>query len=122
MIENLIWLAMCIYFEAAGEPKAGQIAVGHVILNRVEKSGNSIKDVVTKPRQFSWLNEGRPPIKDYKSFIKCVDSAIECLRQRLDGKDLWGADHYFNPNKSNPTWQKSMEIIVTIGNHKFLKS
>ena len=28
-------LALNIYFEARGEPKLGQIAVGHVVLNRV---------------------------------------------------------------------------------------
>ena len=122
MIENLVWLSMCIYFEAMGEPKVGQVAVGHVIMNRVEKSGTSVKDVVTKPWQFSWLNTGRPPIKDYKAFIECVDSAVECLRQRLDGKDLWGADHYFNPEKANPSWQKSMQVVGTIGNHIFFKS
>ena len=123
MIENFMYLAFCIYFEAMGEPKAGQVAVGHVIMNRVEKSGTSVKDVVNKPWQFSWLNNGsRPSIKDYNAFIECVDSAVECLRQRLDGKDLWGADHYFNPKKADPKWNfDKLKLIGSIGDHKFFK-
>lgn len=122
MIENLVWLAMCIYFEAMGEPKAGQVAVGHVIMNRVEKSGQSVKWVIKKPYQFSWLNSGVKAIKDYDAFIQCVHSAYICLEERLDGKDLWGADHYYNPAKANPSWGQIYKEVIVIGGHRFLKS
>ena len=121
-MENLVWLAFCIYFEAMGEPAEGRVAVGHVIMNRVEKSGTSVKDVVVKPWQFSWLNSGRPAIKDYESFVACCRSAIECLEQRMDGKDLFGADHYFNPAKANPSWARKMKFVAEIGGHKFFRS
>ena len=70
MIENLVWFALCIYFEAMGEQQEGQVAVGHVIMNRVEKTGKSMKDVIIKPWQFSWLNQNRPPVKDYNAFYR----------------------------------------------------
>jgi len=125
MIENLVWFALCIYFEAMGEQQEGQVAVGHVIMNRVEKTGKSMKDVIIKPWQFSWLNQNRPPVKDYDAFIKCVHAAYVCLEERLDGKDLWGADHYFNPALANPSWArdpKKMRFVIEIGGHKFFKA
>ncbi len=123
MIENLVWLAMCIYFEAMGEPKAGQVAVGHVIMNRVEKSGQSVKWIIKKPYQFSWLNNNtRPAIQNYDAFIKCVHSAYVCLEERMNGKDLWGADHFYNPDKANPAWGKVFQEIIVIGGHRFMKS
>lgn len=123
MIENLVWFALCIYFEARGEIVTGQIAVGHVIMNRVEKSGTSVKEVVTKPWQFSWLNNGaRPPITDYEALMDCIFAAYICLEQRLEGKNLWGADHYYNPAKANPGWGKLFKEVKVIGNHRFMKS
>ncbi|PIB56274.1 LysM peptidoglycan-binding domain-containing protein, partial [Pseudomonas sp. 2995-1] len=46
--EALEWLAKMIYAEARGEPLEGQIAVGAVIMNRVNSSlfPNSVKEVL----------------------------------------------------------------------------
>jgi len=64
------YLAKTIFGEARDQPEVGQIAVGHVILNRVraasnlppsEKSawgGDSIQGVVTCPHQFECWNKG----------------------------------------------------------------
>ena len=32
-----------------------------------------------------------------------------------------GGTHYFNASLVNPDWASSMEVIVDIGNHRFLK-
>ena len=49
-LEPLACLAMAIYFEARGEPTVGQIAVAHVIMNRVESDDfpNTVCGVVTQ--------------------------------------------------------------------------
>jgi N-acetylmuramoyl-L-alanine amidase len=36
MLTSLMCVAVAVYFEARGEPTAGQIAVAHVIQNRIE--------------------------------------------------------------------------------------
>jgi spore germination cell wall hydrolase CwlJ-like protein len=36
MITPLVCVAVAVYFEARGEPTAGQVAVAHVIRNRIE--------------------------------------------------------------------------------------
>lgn len=59
-------LASAIYFESKGEPLAGQLAVGHVILNRAA-SGRYPADVcgVVKQRgQFSFVRGGVIPAID----------------------------------------------------------
>jgi len=50
-------MALCIEREAGGEPIEGQIAVGTVILERVDHrdwDGKTIHEVILKPWQFSW--------------------------------------------------------------------
>jgi len=50
-------LGLCIEREAGGEPLDGKIAVGTAILERVDHrkwDGNTIKEVILWPWQFSW--------------------------------------------------------------------
>ena len=126
--EHLLWLTACVYFEARGENTDGQKAVVHVILNRSFLRGKTIKDIITAPFQFSWYNQvsvekkGFPHIKDWVSFVKCVESVELACRERQDGSNLKGADHYFNPKVVLPSWAKGMTLIARIGNHDFYKS
>ena len=48
-------LANAIFHEARGESREGQIAVGHVILNRVKdrRYPDTVRGVVWQPKQFS---------------------------------------------------------------------
>ncbi len=52
-------LAMNIHYEARGEPLRGQIAVGHVTINRFRHKSfpRSICAVVMQPLQFSWVKQ-----------------------------------------------------------------
>ena len=36
--ESLVCIAIAVYFEARGEPTAGQLAVAQVVRNRIESS------------------------------------------------------------------------------------
>ena len=123
MLDQLIWLTLCVYFEAQGEPQEGKVAVAHTVLNRVAKSNTTVKDVILKPWQFSWANQGaRPPIRDYKALINCAEAVMITLDERLQGKDFWRADHYYNPAKANPKWDfKKLQFIKEVGGHKFYK-
>ena len=58
---SLDLLARLISAEARGEPYEGQVAVGAVVLNRVEHPSfpNSIAEVIYQPGAFSCLDDGQ---------------------------------------------------------------
>ena len=50
-------LTAFLWAEARGEPENGQQAVCNVVFNRVKKRiAPSIRNVILKPRQFSWTD------------------------------------------------------------------
>ena len=54
MLSTITCLAVAIYFEARGEEYAGQVAVGNVILNRVNSSSSpdTVCEVVHQGRKY----------------------------------------------------------------------
>lgn len=124
MITNLLWLSMCIYFEARGETEAGQIAVAHVVMNRVERRGLSVKDVVTQPRQFSWYDPNKHiVIGNINAYIRATEAAYECLDERMNGKTLRGCDHYHATWLERvPYWANEMDEVMIVGQHIFYRS
>jgi len=122
MNEQLFWLAINIYHEGRGEPLEGQIAIGHVCLNRALKKGKTLKFIILQPWQFSWHNGNKyPPIDDYDAFRACLNSAQKVADERFEGKNLWYADHYFNPSVVLPDWAAKMTLVKRIGNHDFYR-
>jgi len=120
--QHVLWLAICIYHEARGEPKEGQIAVAHVIMNRVRERDKSVEQIVLQPFQFSWANNNRrPPIKNYAALSECLDSAMVCLSERMQGVDFDGANHYFADSIRPPVWASKMRKIGKIGAHVFYR-
>jgi N-acetylmuramoyl-L-alanine amidase len=120
--EHMFWIAVNIYHEARGECLEGQIAIGHVVINRCLKHSVTVKEVILAPWQFSWHNENSyPAIDDYQALSHCLNVAEAIINERLSGKDLWRADHYFNPGKVLPKWASGMKLIKRIGNHDFYK-
>ena len=112
---ELALLARLISAEARGEPYAGQVAVGAVVLNRVEHPSfpNTIAEVIYQPGAFSCLLDGQwdEPV---------ADSALAAARVALSGADpSGGAIYYFNPETATNAWIWSRPEIVTIGRHRF---
>ncbi len=108
-------LARLISAEARGEPYIGQVAVGAVVLNRVEHPSfpNSISGVIYQKNAFTCINDGQ--------FDKPVaDSAYSAARDALNGMDpSGGAIYYFNPSTATSKWIWSRPLIKTIGKHRF---
>ena len=120
--EHKFYLALNNYHEARGESIAGQIAIGHVVINRCQKHGVTVKEVILKPWQFSWHNrDSYPAITDMVSLEKSLEIPDMIINERLSGKDLWRADHYFNPKIVLPSWAAKMTFIKRIGNHDFYR-
>ncbi len=108
-------LARLISAEARGESYLGQVAVGAVVLNRVEHPSfpDTVSSVIYQKGAFSCLNDGQ--------FYQPVsDSAYKAARDALNGVDpSGGAIYYYNPSKSTNKWILSRKIITTIGKHVF---
>ncbi|MBE6745339.1 spore cortex-lytic enzyme [Faecalispora jeddahensis] len=108
-------LARVISAESRGEPYAGQVAVGAVILNRISHPSfpNTLAGVIYQPGAFSCLNDGgiNAPV---------ADSAYKAARDAINGSDpSGGAIYYYNPEKSTSKWIFSRKVITTIGKHRF---
>lgn len=108
-------LARLISAEARGEPYEGQVAVGAVVLNRVDHPSfpNTISGVIYQPGAFSCLYDGQ--------FDKPVaESCYRAAKDALAGVDpTGGAIYYFNPATATSKWIWSRPEILTIGNHRF---
>ncbi len=112
-------LARAINGEARGEPYEGQVAVGAVILNRVEHSSfpNTISGVIYQSGAFTAVADGQinVPIDESSSVVKAA-------RDALNGWDPTdGAIYYFNPATATNKWIWSRPLIKTIGKHRFCK-
>ena len=112
---DLQLLARLISAEARGEPYLGQVAVGAVVLNRVDHPSfpNSIAGVIYQPGAFSCLDDGQfdQPVSE---------SAYRAAKEAINGYDpSYGAIYYFNPATATSKWIWSRPLIVTIGNHRF---
>ena len=108
-------LARVISAEARGEPYSGQVAVGAVILNRVEHPSfpNTVAGVVYQPGAFTCMVDGQ-------SDQPVADSAYRAARDALDGADpSGGAIYYFNPSTATSAWIWSRPLIKVIGSHRF---
>ncbi len=114
---NVYLLAKCIYGEARGESYKGQVAVGAVILNRVNSSSfpNSIAGVIYQPGAFSVVSDGQINLSPNETAIKAAKDA-------MNGYDpTGGCIYYYNPAKTSNSWIRSRPIITTIGSHVFCK-
>lgn len=112
---DLDLLARVISAEARGEPYAGQVAVGAVILNRIEHPSfpNSISGVVYQSGAFTCVTDGQinEPV---------AESAYRAARDALNGSDpCGGAIYYFNPATATSAWIWSRPLITVIGKHRF---
>ena len=108
-------LARTISAESRCEPYEGQVAVGAVILNRIEHPSfpNTIAGVIYQSGAFSCIDDGQINEPVYES----------SKRAAVDAMNGWdpsgGAIYYYNPVTATSKWIRSRPIIATIGKHVF---
>lgn len=113
--QNVNLLARIISAEARGEPYAGQVAVGAVVLNRVEHPSfpDTLSGVIYQEGAFTAIVDGQfnEPI---------ADSAYKAAKDALNGQDpSGGAIYYYNPDKTSNKWIRTRPVIKRIGKHLF---
>ena len=110
-------LARIISAEARGESYTGQVAVGAVIMNRIQHPSfpDTLAGVIYQKGAFTAIVDGQfnQPV---------ADSAYKAARDALNGWDpSGGAIYYYNPRTASNQWIRSRPVIKTIGKHVFCK-
>lgn len=120
MDRNMECLARAVYWEAKGEPLEGQLAVAEVILNRVERGrfGRDVCDVVTAPRQFSFVRGGAIPAPVNRNSYADA-KAIAWIALADAWKPIVGEATHFHARYVNPGWR--MTRVAQVGNHIFYR-
>ena len=108
--EDLDLLAALIYCEAGGECYAGKLAVGAVVMNRVESSSypDTVSGVIYQSGQFSPASSGW--LSSVLSSGKATDSCYEAAEEALSGVSNVGSCLHFHAGSGSGT---------TIGNQTF---
>ena len=112
---NISLLARIISAEARGEPYVGQVAVGAVILNRIEHPSfpDTLSGVIYQNGAFTAVTDGQfnQPV---------ASSAYNAARDALNGWDpTGGCIYYYNPAKTSNKFIRSRQVVTVIGSHRF---
>lgn len=110
-------LARIIHAEARGESYEGQVAVGAVIVNRVESPSfpDTIREVILQRGAFTAVQDGQYQLKPGKL-------AYQAAREALTGSDpTKEALYYYNPHTATSRWIRTRPATVQIGNHVFAR-
>lgn len=112
---DIYLLAKVIEGEARGESYKGQVAVGAVILNRVDHSSfpDSVSGVVYQSGAFDCVYDSNWNVEPSSTARKAANDAI-------NGWDpTGGAIYYYNPSKTSNQWIRTRPVITVIGRHHF---
>ena len=114
--DSVYWLSHIINAESGNQSLDGKLAVGTVIMNRVEspKFPDTIYDVIFAPNQFTPASNGaiyREPNAESVIAAKLI----------LEGVRVGGSSLYFvNTTVSPNSWaQRNRPYVATIGAHSF---
>lgn len=110
-------LADIIYAEARGEGTAGQIAVGEVVMNRVESPHfpKTVCGVVTQRGQFA----PRARVSEHATYEKVKAVAADVYAGKT--RDATMGATYFHTPAVSPSWSRKFRRTTRIGSHIFYK-
>lgn len=115
----VLWLSRIIYAESRGEPLLGKIAVGNVVMNRVESKlfPNTIYGVIFDRKygvQFT-------PIVTGAIYNNANAECIRAAKMVLEGTSVNdGVLYFMNPKIATSNWiSKNRTFAFAIGNHWF---
>lgn len=115
--QELDMMARIIYAESRGEPYLGQVAVGAVLVNRVQSPSfpNTLSEVIHQELAFESVANGQYGLKPDATSYRAAIAAFS-------GQDPTnGALYFWNPAKvTNPkNWVWTRKIVYRVGNHVF---
>lgn len=114
--DSLYWLSHIINAESGNQPLEGKIAVGNVVLNRVNSPlfPNTVYEVVFQRNQFT-------PVSNGSIYREPNAESVIAAKLCLDGANTAGASLYFvNPYVAPNSWaSRNRPYVATIGAHAF---
>ena len=117
--DALYWLSRIISAESQGEPMAGKLAVGTVVLNRVasKEFPNTIYGVIFDDQwgiQFT-------PVSNGTIYREPTEESVKAAKLCLEGARVAGNSLYFlDPGQSTNHWaMNNRTYVTTIGKHWF---
>ena len=127
--EGILCVALNVYFEARSEEFLGKIAVGSVVMNRVESPifPDNACDVVYQAEylgqwpkrhrcQFSWFCDGLADIpRETEEWAEAV--TIATWVHGIGLPDITGGALWYHSNDVSPAWATT--DYLQIGSHKF---
>ncbi|WP_025028542.1 cell wall hydrolase [Caldalkalibacillus mannanilyticus] len=118
--EDLKWLATIIEAEAEDQSYLGKLAVGSVVINRLNSKAfpNTVKEVIFQKNkrvyQFSPVGDGR------FNRVKPSEDSYRAAKEAFEGEDPTnGAIFFYNPRIAKSKWITTREVAVVIGDHRF---
>jgi spore germination cell wall hydrolase CwlJ-like protein len=121
-LRSLECLARNVYYEARGEPLAGQYAVAEVTMNRKAspRYPKTVCEVVYQKEAFSWTELGvlEPPVGD--SWILAVHVAEDVYYGRRP-RTLQANVLHFHAAYVRPDWSAERQRVARIGKHLFYR-
>lgn len=123
MQKQIACTALAVYHEALNQGERGQIAVIHVILNRI-KSGRFADTpcgVVFQRGQFSfihypWKRLIPPANANWNAIVRLVQTVQSGIADPTSG-----ALYFYNPRLARPAWRHA-QSTVRIGAHVFVRA
>lgn len=125
--DEVLCLALNIYFEARSEAEQGQRAVGHVVMNRVANRHypSTVCNVIQQGGeerlnrcQFSWWCDGRSDKpSNQKAWLNALQLAITIYFG--DSEDPTNGALWYHAEYVNPYWSDTLTIGGRIGKHIF---
>ena len=136
MISAVMCLALNLYFEARGEPLAGQLAVGFSTMNRVadERYPDTVCGVVKQAKynswdsdhpirhmcQYSWFCDGLSDLPtDDKAMLEATILAANIFYGRVT--DISAGSTHYHATYVQPYWADHMTVVFTIDDHIFYR-
>lgn len=138
-------LALTLFGEARGEGYDGMMAVGWVIMNRINEGKMQFgeyhtEQVVWKYKQFSCWNQNtkhtkkdpnfellmhidklKPGTKSYTRWVQAQQIAYLLIHKKAGVDPTHGGTHYAALKTVRPYWLKDMKKTASLGNHTFYK-
>jgi len=124
--ETCIRISEVIYFESRSESTQGQIAVGWVVMNRLNSKyfPDDVNEIVESGCAFEYWCKGHylKGINDPVAWEKALKIASLVYGGEVNDPTN-GASHFVNKNKLTrwPKWLKMYRQTVVIGQHSFYK-
>ena len=114
--DAVYWLSRIISAESGNQPLDGKLAVGTVIMNRVESPlfPDTIYDVIFAPNQFSPARNGSINREPNAESVVAAKLVLEGIR--VGGNSLYFVNTATTPN----SWaERNRTYVTTIGAHTF---